>query len=53
LLLALLPLTATVVGAVALAQVPSWAEMCGMVLVVAAIVFTARSSEIDSGAGTG
>ncbi|MGK9271279.1 EamA family transporter [Williamsia muralis] len=53
LLLALLPLTATVVGAIALAQVPSWTEMCGMVLVVAAIVFTARSSEIDSGAGTG
>ena len=53
LLLALLPLTATVVGAIALAQVPSWAEVCGMVLVVAAIVFSARSSEIDSGAGTG
>jgi inner membrane transporter RhtA len=53
LLLALLPLTATVVGAVALAQVPSWTEMCGMVLVIGSIVFTARSSEIDSGAGTG
>jgi inner membrane transporter RhtA len=53
LLLALLPLTAAVVGALALAQVPTWTELSGMVLVVVAIVFTARSSEIDSGAATG
>jgi inner membrane transporter RhtA len=53
LLLALLPLTAAVVGAVALGQIPTWPELCGMVLVIAAIVFTARSSDIASGAGTG
>jgi inner membrane transporter RhtA len=52
-LLALLPLTAAVVGAVALGQIPTWPELCGMVLVIAAIVFTARSSDIASGAGTG
>jgi inner membrane transporter RhtA len=53
LLLALLPLTAAVVGAVALAQIPTWPELCGMALVIAAIVFTSRSSDIASGAGTG
>lgn len=53
LLLALLPVTAAVVGAVALAQVPSPAELCGIALVIAAIVFTARDEDFASGAGTG
>ncbi|WP_207839184.1 EamA family transporter [Williamsia soli] len=53
LLLALLPVTASVVGAAALAQVPTWPELCGMALVIAAIVFTARTADIASGAGTG
>lgn len=50
LLLALLPVTATVVGAVMLSQIPSPAELCGIALVIAAIVFTARD---DRGPGTG
>lgn len=37
LLVALLPATATVVGVVVLAQLPSWAEACGVALVVAAV----------------
>lgn len=53
LLLALLPVTAAVVGAVALSQIPSVAELCGMALVIAAIVFTARDPGFASGAGTG
>jgi inner membrane transporter RhtA len=53
LLLALLPVTAAVVGAVALAQIPNWPELCGMALVVAAIVFTARASDFASGASGG
>lgn len=53
LLLALLPVTAAVVGAVALAQIPTWPELGGMALVIAAIVFTSRTADIASGAGTG
>lgn len=53
LLLALLPVTAAVVGALALAQIPSVPELCGIALVIAAIVFTARTTDIASGAGTG
>ncbi|MCZ4550472.1 EamA family transporter [Williamsia sp. 1138] len=53
LLLALLPVTAAVVGALALAQIPTVPELCGMALVIAAIVFTARTTDIASGAGTG
>lgn len=53
LLLALLPVTAAVVGAVALSQIPSLAELCGIALVIAAIVFTARDPNFASGAGTG
>ncbi|WP_020107424.1 DMT family transporter [Nocardia sp. 348MFTsu5.1] len=60
LLLALLPVTAAVVGAVMLSQIPSAAELCGMALVVAAIVFTARDgvapdirNDIAPGASTG
>jgi inner membrane transporter RhtA len=60
LLLALLPVTAAVVGAVMLSQIPSAAELCGMALVIAAIVFTARDdvapdarNRITPGASTG
>jgi inner membrane transporter RhtA len=41
-LLALLPVTAAITGAVLLSQRPSWAEVVGMVLVCAAIVLSAR-----------
>lgn len=41
-LLALLPVTATVVGAIGLRQVPSWAELAGIALVCAAITLTSR-----------
>jgi len=37
LLVALLPATATVVGVVVLAQLPSWTEACGVALVVSAV----------------
>ena len=53
LLLALLPVTATVVGAVAMSQIPSPTELGGIALVIAAIVFTARDPDFASGAGTG
>lgn len=54
LLLALLPVTAAVVGAVMLAQIPSPAELCGIALVIAAIVFTARDERgRDAGRGLG
>ena len=42
-LTALLPATAVVVGAVALAQVPTWPELAGLALVSGAIVMTARA----------
>lgn len=42
-LLALLPATAVVVGAVVLAQVPSWPELVGLALVSGAIAMTATS----------
>ncbi|ACZ32232.1 protein of unknown function DUF6 transmembrane [Xylanimonas cellulosilytica DSM 15894] len=42
-LTALLPATAVVVGAVVLAQVPTWPEVVGLVLVSGAIVMTARA----------
>ncbi|MDP0397677.1 EamA family transporter [Tsukamurella strandjordii] len=42
LLLALLPVTATAVGAVMLGQRPGWLEAVGIALVVAAIVVTSR-----------
>jgi inner membrane transporter RhtA len=37
LLVSLLPATATVVGAVVLAQLLSWAEVAGVVLVIAGV----------------
>lgn len=42
-LLAMLPATAVLVGAVVLRQVPTWPELAGLVLVSGAIVMTARS----------
>lgn len=42
-LLALLPATAAVVGAVALRQLPTWPELVGLALVSGAIAMTARS----------
>ena len=42
-LLALLPATAVLVGAVVLQQVPTWPELAGLALVSGAIVMTARS----------
>ncbi|MCP2195402.1 DUF952 domain-containing protein [Williamsia deligens] len=50
LLLALLPLTAAVVGAVALRQAPSVAELIGMAAVVVAIVVAPR--EVSAGGST-
>ncbi|MDO8147931.1 MULTISPECIES: EamA family transporter [Isoptericola] len=44
-LLALLPATATVVGAVVLGQLPSWPEIAGLVLVSGAIAMTATGRE--------
>lgn len=42
-LLAMLPATAVLVGAVVLRQVPTWPELAGLVLVSGAIAMTARS----------
>ncbi len=50
LMVSLLPATATVVGVVVLSQLPSWIEMAGVVLVVAAVAMHRRS---DEGAGDG
>ncbi|MEC3956247.1 EamA family transporter [Nocardia sp. CDC153] len=44
LLLALLPATAAVIGAIALAQSPSVAELCGIALVMAAVILSAISA---------
>jgi len=53
LLLALLPATAAVVGAVALAQRPTVAEVVGIALVMAALITHARSAGApDGGDGT-
>lgn len=41
-LLALLPASATVVGAVGLGQIPSWPELVGLLLVSSAIALTGR-----------
>ncbi|MCJ7725342.1 MAG: hypothetical protein MUP76_02995, partial [Acidimicrobiia bacterium] len=43
LLLALLPVTATVIGFVALQQTPAWAEAAGIALVVIGIAVSGRS----------
>jgi len=44
LLLALLPVTATLIGLVALHQTPAWAEVAGIALVVAGIAVSDRAS---------
>nr|WP_277213643.1 EamA family transporter [Isoptericola croceus] len=44
-LLAMLPATAAVIGAVVLRQVPTWPEIVGLVLVSGAIVMTATGRE--------
>ena len=44
-LLAMLPATATVIGAVVLRQIPSWPEIAGLALVSGAIVMTAAGRE--------
>jgi inner membrane transporter RhtA len=45
-LLALLPATATVVGLVALAQVPGWVEALGIAAVVAAVALRSRDGDV-------
>jgi inner membrane transporter RhtA len=45
LMVALLPATATVVGVAVLAQIPSWVEVLGVVLVVAAVAVHRERSE--------
>ncbi len=50
-LLALLPVTAAVIGAVLLSQRPSVVDVVGMVLVCAAIVLSGRRSVPDGGTG--
>jgi inner membrane transporter RhtA len=44
-LLALLPVTATVIGFVALAQVPGWAELVGIAAVVVAVALRSRDGD--------
>jgi inner membrane transporter RhtA len=44
-LLALLPVTATVIGLVALAQVPGWAELVGIAAVVVAVALRSRDGD--------
>lgn len=52
LLLALLPVTATMVGAIALAQTPSGAEVVGIALVVAGIASRDRAADREVAAPT-
>jgi len=47
LLLALLPVTATLIGVVALRQTPTWAEGAGIALVVVGIAVSERSSRAE------
>ncbi|HTF50779.1 MAG TPA: EamA family transporter, partial [Pseudonocardia sp.] len=54
-LLALLPVTAALVGLVALGQVPGWAELTGILAVVAAVALRSRDEDPppeDADAGT-
>jgi inner membrane transporter RhtA len=44
LLLALLPVTATVIGFIALDQTPTWAQLAGIALVLAGVVTQERDS---------
>lgn len=52
-LLALLPVTATAVGLVALGQVPGWAEGAGILAVVAAVALRSRDGDPEPGGGPG
>jgi inner membrane transporter RhtA len=45
LMVSLLPATATVIGIVVLAQVPSWAEVCGVALVIGGVAIHRERSE--------
>ena len=45
LLVSLLPATATVIGVVVLAQVPTWVEVCGVALVVAGVALHREPAE--------
>jgi inner membrane transporter RhtA len=44
LLLALLPVTASLIGVVVLGQIPTWPEVAGITLVVVALLLGARES---------
>jgi inner membrane transporter RhtA len=48
LMVALLPATATVVGIVVLAQVPSWLELAGVVLVIAGVAIHREAAEPEA-----
>jgi len=50
-LTALLPAVATVIGVVALRQIPAWTEWLGLALVSAALVLTAGDREVDRSEG--
>ncbi len=51
LMVSLLPATATVIGIVVLAQVPSWAEATGVALVIAGVALHREPEEAPSEAG--
>jgi inner membrane transporter RhtA len=51
LMVSLLPATATVIGIVVLAQVPSWTEVAGVALVIAGVAIHRERAEELSGAG--
>jgi inner membrane transporter RhtA len=51
LMVSLLPATATVIGIVVLAQVPTWAEATGVALVIAGVALHREPEEVPSEAG--
>lgn len=51
LLLALLPVTATVIGLLVLGQVPRWAEAVGIVAVATAVALRSRDAPVRTGRG--
>jgi inner membrane transporter RhtA len=51
LMVSLLPATATVIGIVVLAQVPSWTEVAGVALVIAGVAIHRERAEEPSGSG--
>jgi inner membrane transporter RhtA len=52
LMVSLLPATATVIGIVVLAQVPSWAEVAGVALVIAGVAIHRERTDESAGART-